>query len=62
MSDWAERLGGSLGLVVWALVATGELLHIIFTLMDKAYVLLVIGFFIPPIGVVNGFGQLLGVW
>ncbi len=62
MNDWAERLGGGLDLSVGLIGFLGVIFHIAFTLMDKSYIPLLIGFFVPPIGVVNGFGQLLGIW
>ena len=49
-------------LIIFLIWAGGELLHIIYSLQDGAIVLLIVGFFIPPVGIINGFGQLFGLW
>jgi hypothetical protein len=57
-----EGWGGLLPPLIWlvGLVLVGA--HIVFTLQSRDYLLMVIGIFVPPVGIINGFGRLFGLW
>lgn len=44
------------------LLLTGELLHILYALMDNATALLILGIIIPPWGIIHGIARLIGLW
>jgi len=49
-----------LGLVVWAIAAW--LTHIFFCLKTGAYMLLIAGAFVFPVGIIHGTGRWFGAW
>jgi len=49
-----------LGLIIWAIVAWFT--HIFFCLKTGAYVLLIAGAFVFPVGIIHGTGLWFGAW
>jgi hypothetical protein len=49
-------------IVPMAFAFTGYVTHIVACLKSASYVLLVAGCILPPVGVIHGYGYLLGFW
>lgn len=58
----SERVGGLLGFLVWFGGGALVVAHIVFTIQSRDYLLMIIGIFVPPVGIINGFGRLFGLW
>jgi hypothetical protein len=55
-------LGGLLPPLLWLSGAVLVIAHVAYTIQSRDYLLMVIGIFVPPVGIINGFGRLFGLW
>lgn len=54
MLNFFQKIGGgALGLLLWACTGGLMLVHIFFSIQNSQIIFLIVGMFIPPIGLIN---------